>query len=86
VRSSDAHAWVEVWLKETGEWLRVDPTAAVAPQRVSDGVSQSIPSLQPAMPLMGSRIPAWLLPLQQSWQAAGFAWQQGWWAAMPPGS
>ncbi|WP_199101960.1 DUF3488 and transglutaminase-like domain-containing protein [Aquitalea sp. ASV11] len=76
VRSSDAHAWVEVWLKESGEWLRVDPTAAVAPQRVSDGVSQSIPSLQPAMPLMGSRIPGWLLPLQQSWQAAGFAWQQ----------
>ena len=76
VRSSDAHAWVEVWLKESGEWLRVDPTVAVAPQRVSDGVSQSIPSLQPVMPLMGSRIPGWLLPLQQSWQAAGFAWQQ----------
>ena len=75
VRSADAHAWVEVWLKETGEWLRVDPTAAVAPQRVSDGVSQSIPSLQPGLPLM-RQIPAWLLPLQQSWQAAGFAWQQ----------
>ncbi|GGC77879.1 transglutaminase family protein [Undibacterium terreum] len=34
VRQADAHAWTEVWLPERG-WLRVDPTAAVAPGRVS---------------------------------------------------
>ncbi len=33
VRQSDAHAWAEVWLSEDG-WTRVDPTAAVAPERV----------------------------------------------------
>ncbi len=33
VRQSDAHAWVEVWLEGKG-WIRVDPTAAVAPGRV----------------------------------------------------
>lgn len=33
VRQSDAHAWSEVWLPTRG-WLRVDPTAAVAPNRV----------------------------------------------------
>lgn len=33
VRQSDAHAWVEVWLDGKG-WMRVDPTAAVAPERV----------------------------------------------------
>lgn len=33
VRQSDAHAWAEVWLEGAG-WVRVDPTAAVAPQRV----------------------------------------------------
>jgi transglutaminase-like putative cysteine protease len=33
VRQSDAHAWSEVWLKGIG-WTRVDPTAAVAPDRV----------------------------------------------------
>ena len=33
VRQSDAHAWVEVWLSGRG-WTRVDPTAAVAPERV----------------------------------------------------
>jgi transglutaminase-like putative cysteine protease len=33
IRQYDAHAWTEVWLDETG-WLRVDPTAAVAPERI----------------------------------------------------
>src|SRR5215210_3056301 len=32
VRQSDAHAWTEVWL-ETRGWVRVDPTAVVAPGR-----------------------------------------------------
>ncbi|MCZ7654438.1 MAG: hypothetical protein M5R42_09415 [Rhodocyclaceae bacterium] len=30
VRQSDAHAWAEVWLRQG---LRVDPTAAIAPER-----------------------------------------------------
>lgn len=33
VRQSDAHAWAEVWLPKRG-WQRVDPTAAVAPERI----------------------------------------------------
>jgi transglutaminase-like putative cysteine protease len=33
VRQSDAHAWAEVWLAGRG-WVRVDPTAAVAPERI----------------------------------------------------
>ncbi len=33
VRQADAHAWAEVWLPDDG-WLRVDPTAAVAPERI----------------------------------------------------
>jgi transglutaminase-like putative cysteine protease len=35
LRRSDAHAWTEVWLDGRG-WVRVDPTAAVAPERVFD--------------------------------------------------
>ena len=35
VRRSDAHAWAEVWLPQRG-WVRVDPTAAVAPERIYD--------------------------------------------------
>jgi protein-glutamine gamma-glutamyltransferase len=37
VRRMDAHAWNEVWLAGRG-WIRVDPTAAVAPGRVLDTV------------------------------------------------
>ncbi|MFZ7096290.1 transglutaminase TgpA family protein [Luteimonas dalianensis] len=35
VRNMDAHAWVEAWLEGRG-WVRVDPTAAVAPERIFD--------------------------------------------------
>jgi len=34
VRQSDAHAWCEVWIKDTG-WQRVDPTDMIAPDRIS---------------------------------------------------
>jgi len=37
VRQSDAHAWAEVWLSGRG-WVRVDPTAAVAPERIELGM------------------------------------------------
>jgi transglutaminase-like putative cysteine protease len=36
VRQSDAHAWAEVWLDPQG-WVRVDPTAAIAPERIELG-------------------------------------------------
>ncbi len=38
VRQSDAHAWAEVWLAGRG-WTRVDPTAAVAPERIERGLT-----------------------------------------------
>lgn len=40
VRQSHAHAWSEVWLEGEG-WKRVDPTAAVAPERVERGIEAS---------------------------------------------
>jgi transglutaminase-like putative cysteine protease len=36
VRQSDAHAWVEAWLPGEG-WRRIDPTAAIAPERIERG-------------------------------------------------
>lgn len=36
VRQSEAHAWCEVWLMGRG-WVRIDPTAAVAPERLEMG-------------------------------------------------
>lgn len=35
VRKMDAHAWAEIWLPQRG-WVRMDPTAAVAPERIYD--------------------------------------------------
>lgn len=36
VRQSDAHAWAEVWIED--RWQRVDPTAAVSPERIEQGL------------------------------------------------
>ncbi|WP_245795471.1 transglutaminase TgpA family protein [Thioalkalivibrio denitrificans] len=41
VRQSDAHAWAEVWLEGQG-WVRVDPTAAVAPERIEQGIHAAL--------------------------------------------
>jgi transglutaminase-like putative cysteine protease len=38
LRQSDAHAWTEVWIEGRG-WVRIDPTAAIAPQRVERGLA-----------------------------------------------
>lgn len=40
VRQSDAHAWTEIWLDGLG-WYRIDPTAAVAPERIDIGASDA---------------------------------------------
>lgn len=37
----DAHAWVEAWIDENG-WQRFDPTAVVAPDRISFGLEQAV--------------------------------------------
>ena len=42
VRQADAHAWAEVWLARRG-WVRVDPTAAISPERVQSGLSAAVP-------------------------------------------
>ena len=55
VRNMDAHAWTEVWLDGAG-WVRVDPTAAVAPDRVLDTLQDRQRS--------GALGPAALRPLQ----------------------
>lgn len=46
VRQSDAHAWAEIWLRGRG-WVRVDPTAAVAPSRVEIGIEAALPNEAP---------------------------------------
>jgi len=50
VRQSDAHAWSEVWLEESG-WVRVDPTSAVAPERIEYGLSAIQQLMEQGQPL-----------------------------------
>ncbi|WP_162932422.1 transglutaminase TgpA family protein [Solimonas sp. K1W22B-7] len=41
IRDADAHAWSEIWLEGQG-WIRMDPTAAVAPNRIEMGLSEAM--------------------------------------------
>ena len=52
VRRMDAHAWAEVWLPARG-WVRVDPTAAVAPERIYDTLEDRLGAEGPDTTLQG---------------------------------
>ncbi len=71
VRQSDAHAWTEVWLDDRG-WVRVDPTAAVSPSRIEQGLDDALGGgdsgfrIQNRNPLFGNLLYSWD-NLQHSW-------------------
>ena len=71
VRQSDAHAWAEVWLEGVG-WLRVDPTAAVAPERVEHTLRERGAEGLAGMPGAWS----WLGRLRLKGEALQNAWNQ----------
>ncbi len=72
VRQSDAHAWVEVWFDGRG-WVRVDPTAAVAPERIELGVAESL--FDGVGLEWGLSAPSMLLHrIQLSWDALNARW------------
>lgn len=71
VRNSDAHAWSEVWLAGKG-WVRVDPTAAVRPQRISLGAAAAAPGGQLPWYQVG-----WLQSLRNHWDIVNRWWNQG---------
>ncbi len=71
VRQSDAHAWTEVWLQNKG-WVRVDPTAAVSPSRIEQGIDNALADERSSFriknknPLFGNLLYSWD-SLQHSW-------------------
>ncbi len=79
VRQADAHAWSEVWIAGRG-WMRVDPTAAVAPNRIEMNLTRVIPrqALGGLVTLDGdtNRLAAALLKVRQQWEAVNNAWNQ----------
>ncbi|MFZ6848173.1 transglutaminaseTgpA domain-containing protein [Undibacterium sp. RuRC25W] len=76
IRQSDAHAWAEVWLKNRG-WIRVDPTAAVAPERVMQNLARAIPQRGFAG-LVGNAFSgiSWVNALHMRWNALNNSWNQ----------
>jgi len=68
VRQSDAHAWVEAWLE--GAWTRIDPTAAVAPNRIERGIEDALPETERRF--IGTHTWAGLSGLKNLWDQANF--------------
>ncbi len=74
VRQSDAHAWAEVWLAGQG-WVRVDPTAAIAPNRIEAGIASAMGAGEP-LPFMVRADLTWLRQLRLQWEALSNGWNQ----------
>lgn len=74
VRQSDAHAWAEVWLSEKG-WVRVDPTAAVSPERIESGISDALDETD-ELPLMARADYPWLKKAYLNWDSVNNGWNQ----------
>ena len=78
VRQSDAHAWAEVWLEGQG-WVRIDPTASVAPSRVEDlarlqargAVGTAIETVSPGL---AGVLQSSLQSLRNVWDATNTRW------------
>lgn len=68
VANADAHAWTEIWIEGEG-WVRFDPTAAVAPERVQSSAREAFGGV--AADRRG-----WLGMLGDRWDLAGYWWNQ----------
>jgi len=72
VRQAEAHAWVEVYLDDSG-WVRVDPTAASVPDRLDSGLSRSVSADEP-VPFMMRADSEWLRALRYRIEAVTNQW------------
>lgn len=80
VRQFDAHAWVEYWQPGSG-WRSVDPTAAVAPARIEQGLEQALSADEDflgdsPMSALRYRHLAWLNAARLSWDNLNYGWQR----------
>ncbi|AVR95918.1 transglutaminase TgpA family protein [Pseudoduganella armeniaca] len=79
VRQSDAHAWAEVWIAGQG-WRRVDPTAAVAPERINASLARALPAQAPfgltGLLALQNDKDSWLSRLRFRLHAMNNAWNQ----------
>lgn len=80
VHQYDAHAWTEVWLDGKG-WTRVDPTAAVAANRIEKNIN--VEALEEGAAIQfadadahtGQAL-AWLKQMRELWGNVDYNWQR----------
>jgi transglutaminase-like putative cysteine protease len=80
VRQFDAHAWVEYWQPGIG-WRSVDPTAAVAPTRIEQGLEKALSEdeeflADSPMSVLRYRNVSWLNSMRLSWDNLNYGWQR----------
>jgi len=80
VRQANAHAWAEVWLENKG-WVRFDPTAAIAPERIEQDVDidlQIATGIANFSPLFSnaSNVLPWMKQARQMWNNVDYSWQR----------
>ncbi len=80
IRQANAHAWAEVWLKNKG-WVRFDPTAAIAPERIEQDVNidlQIATGFVNFSPMLAdaSKALSWIKQARQVWGNIDYSWQR----------
>ncbi|SIT00023.1 transglutaminaseTgpA domain-containing protein [Neptunomonas antarctica] len=81
VRQYEAHAWVEAWVEGKG-WIRLDPTAAVAPERVTqpfDLLFADAPEFMADSPLSAINLQhnlTWLSAGRLRYEALNYSWHR----------
>ncbi|HEY2257392.1 MAG TPA: transglutaminaseTgpA domain-containing protein [Variovorax sp.] len=77
LRHSDAHAWAEVWEDGAG-WVRVDPTGAIAPDRVGQfrPLAPEPGLIAGAIGSMNPSLSRGLQSLRAAWEAVNNGWNQ----------
>ncbi|MFA5984014.1 MAG: DUF3488 and transglutaminase-like domain-containing protein [Methylococcaceae bacterium] len=80
IRQANAHAWAEVWLAGKG-WVRFDPTAAIAPERIEQGINVDLQISNGRLSFGSNTIKAnaglnWLKHTRQFWQSVDYNWQR----------
>lgn len=75
ISQSDAHAWTEVWIEGKG-WQMIDPTAAVAPNRIERGMDEALNESDQELVANAWQSSQLLYNLQLRWDAATYSWQR----------
>ena len=79
IRQANAHAWTEVWLQNRG-WVRIDPTTAVAPQRIEQDVNIDMQIASGEVNFTPITIDSssinWFKQARNLWNSADYSWQR----------